>query len=378
MLINNKRVRVLQNIPKLATGGAERLVLDLAKHLDSKVFEVVIVSLYPFTGEPFELEAKAEEISVTYLSKQLGFDPRVCNEMHRLVQDYRPDVVHNHLHGLYTVLPACLWHDVPIRLHTLHSVAEGEANGSWRALQRIAFRNLRFVPVSISKVVHDTVQKIYGPIESPIIFNGVDTKRYLKPSVNREEWRRQNNISKYAPIFVNVARLAPEKNHKLLIRAFGEVAQSLPAAILLIVGDGQLRTELVSIVTDLGLHESVRFLGIRTDITDILNASDTFVLSSNWEGLPLTVLEAMSASKPVIGTAVGGVSELISNEDNGLLVPPRAPEALAAAMLELARNPAKGLLMGKRGLEIVKRRFEVREMARQYGELYVRLLANSP
>jgi glycosyltransferase involved in cell wall biosynthesis len=369
-----KRIRVLQVIPKLMTGGAERVALDLARHLDQESFEVAIMSLFPYTGERFEQEATELNIKVFYLSKRLGFQPKVWFEVNRLFQEFKPDVVHNHLYALYTVLPSVLWHAVPARLHTVHNIAVKDAIGKRVYLNKLAFRYLDCVPVSISRVIQNTVHEVYGNPESPVIYNGVDLAEYNQQPQQRELWRLRNGIDKDIFVFVCVARLALAKNHRLLIEAFNQVVQNTPNTILLLVGDGELRSDIADLIECFGLQEKVRMLGQRSDIKEILNASDAFVLSSNWEGLPISVLEAMSTGKPIIATNVGGISELIFQGRNGYLVEQGNCGQLSVAMEVLCHNPSHARNMGRASRQIVLKAFGVREMAHLYGLLYLDLL----
>ncbi len=373
-----QRIRVLQIIPKLGTGGAERIVLDIAKNLDPRLFEVAIASLYPYSGEPFEKEAAAAGLRVFYLTKKRGVDINIFVHVLNLFNKFRPMVVHNHLYLLYTLLPACKLFRVPVRIHTIHNMADKEVHGIRRFLHACSFRYYGFVPVSISQIVLNSVQSVYHTNNSPVIYNGIDTKLFVPSRERRQIWRSENHISAATPIFVTVARFSRPKNHSLLIEAFYEVAKANPSAILLLVGDGELRTKTEELVGRFGLTERVRFLGERTDIVDILNASDFFVLSSDYEGLPISVLEAMAIGKPIIATAVGGVPELITHDVNGILVSPGNRHGLATAMVALAEAPDRAREMGERGRQIVENKFDIKQMARQYSILYMKELESRP
>jgi len=367
-----QRLRVLQVLPELGTGGAERVVVGLVRHLDPQQFETAVLSLYPASNEPFERELAELGARVYYLAKRRGFNWRLFGQVQRVFSEFRPDVVHNHLYLLYAVLPACLRHHVRVRVHTIHSLAQKEAESWRRPLHSLAFRHLGVVPVSICQYVRDSVRQTYGEIGSPVIINGIDTSKYQLSEHNRLRWREHSGLQPDNLVFVHVARFSAVKNHRLLINAFTLVARQHAGAVLLLVGEGPLREEMMALAARLGLQPRIRFLGLRTDVHEILNASDVFVLSSDWEGLPMSVLEAMAAAKPVVATAVGGVRELVADGENGLLVPPGDCEALAAAMSRICEGgAAAAAAMGSRGRKLAVERFDAREMARQYGELYL-------
>lgn len=374
--LKKKCIRVLQVIPKLGTGGAERIVLDLAKNLDKKIFEVAILSLYPYSGEPFEKEAAVSGIRTFYLNKKKGLDANIFFQIMRLFQSYRPMVVHNHLYLLYTLLPAFIAYHTAARIHTIHSLGSKESSCMRRSLHKFAFCNMRVVPVSISQIVLSSVSNLYGSIDSPVIYNGIDTIKYSISKDQREKWRANNGISEKTITFVHVARFSPVKNHLVLIEAFSHVVHHNPETVLLLAGDGELQKEIRKVVNAKGLQNNVRFLGVRTDVVNILNASDCFLLSSDWEGLPVSILEAMAVGKPVIATAVGGVPELITNYKNGVLVSPGNSQELATAIIGFCNNLGGAKKMGEISRQIAAQRFDVREMAFHYSELYLRLLKN--
>jgi glycosyltransferase involved in cell wall biosynthesis len=370
------RLRVLQIVPTLVTAGGQRVAMYLAQHLDKGQFEVEMVSLCPYSGNQFELEAIEHGIKVHYLTKHLGFDADIFWEVQRLFQQFRPQIVHNHLHALYTLLPAMVFQRVPVRVHTIHSVADKEARGAHRFIQQVAFHNLGVIPVSISDVVEKTVHEIYGDITTPVIYNGVDVVNAQFPHSHSQEWRREQQIPANAFVFAHVASFGLIKNQRMLVNSFSRVSMESPNAYLLMVGDGEQRDEISALVADLGISDRVKFTGIRSDVAQILNASDCFVLSSDWEGLPLSILEAMSAGLPVISTRVGGIPELISHGQNGLLVPPGDAQQLADAMLYACQHSEAAARMGQTSRAVALERFDVREMARQYGALYLKILAD--
>ena len=177
-------------------------------------------------------------------------------------------------------------------------------------------------------------------------------------------------------LFVCVAWLRPQKNPVLLLEAFRRGPASDPRAHLLLVGTGSLRSELERQIGASGLQERVHLLGTRADVPEILNAADVFVLSSDYEGNPLSVMEAMAAGKPVICTAVGGVPELVEDRGCGLLVPPRDPKALSEAMSHMLENPNARKSMGEKSARRAVERFDLRTMTEAYEDLYRSLIAN--
>jgi len=193
---------------------------------------------------------------------------------------------------------------------------------------------------------------------------------YRHPQVSGEVWRGREGFAPEDVLFVCVASLKPQKNHALLLEAFSQGLASEPRAHLLLVGDGALRPKLKKQANTLGLRDRIHFLGIRTDIPEVLNAADVFVLSSEWEGNPLSVMEAMAAGKPVISTAVGGIPELVKEGKSGLLVPRGDVSVLARAMSLLSKNQELRRAIGSAASEQAVERFDVQAMTEAYASLY--------
>jgi glycosyltransferase involved in cell wall biosynthesis len=372
-----QKIRVLHIIPQLVSAGAERLVLDLIKYSDSEKYEMAAVSLFSYTGKPLEVEAEESGIKIFYLSKKLGPDISVFFQLMKVFKNFKPHVVNTHLYLLYYVLPVCLFMNVRVRVHTVHNIAKMEAkNRPRRIFQKLAFKFLKVQAVCVSQKVYKTVKSHYGDVNSRVILNGVDIDKLYQSDEKKIEWRQKNKIKNGTNVFVNVAHLSHQKNQSLLIDAFSRVVQDFPDSLLLIVGDGELKDELKKRVSAAKIEDKVRFLGLRSDIPDILNASDIFVLSSNWEGFPICIIEAMAAGKPIVATSVGGVPEQISNRENGLLIPPGEQKQLVDAMSYFVSNPGDAYSMGQVSRQVVKNKFCIREIAKKYEKFYVSLLSD--
>jgi glycosyltransferase involved in cell wall biosynthesis len=171
-----------------------------------------------------------------------------------------------------------------------------------------------------------------------------------------------------------VGRMYEQKGHRYLLDAWPAVHVAQPEAVLALVGDGPLRAELEAQAARLGISDSVRFLGTRTDLPALLDLCALVVLPSLFEGFPLIVLEAMAAGRPVVGTRVCGASEAIVDGETGRLVPPADPDALATAIVRLLRTPVKARRMGQAGRLRAVRDFDIRRMAAQTHRVYQTLL----
>ena len=174
-------------------------------------------------------------------------------------------------------------------------------------------------------------------------------------------------------VVLTLARLHPQKGHSYLLAAAAQV----PDATFVLAGDGPLRAELEAQAHQLGVADRCVFLGDRPDVPDLLAAADVLVLPSLFEGLPVSVLEAMAAERPVVATRIGGTDEAVAHELNGLLVPPRDPTALASAIRRLQADPALARRLAAAGRERVEREFSTKVTAALVMRIYDEVMAEA-
>ena len=370
----DRRVRVMHVVPSFSTGGAQRVAAHILRYLDPHRFETAAVSLWGRFDTDMERDLAGAGIPVTYLNKSRGPDPRVFGRLASSFVAFGPDVVHTHVGALRYAWPVMMWKEIPARVHTLHNVAEKEATRAVRPLHRLAFRT-GVRPVAIAGEVRQSFLRTYGGADIPVIMNGIPVARYRRPETPRALWRRRLGIGQGALVVTCVARIEPQKNHALLLQAFGKAAAVFSEAVLLLAGfDTPHRRPLEALVERLGLSGRVRFLGERFDIPDLLHGTDVFALASDWEGNPLTVMEAMAAGRAVVCTAVGGVPELIRDGVDGRLVPAGDVGAFADALLDVLGDPVLRRALGEAAARHAVRAFGVETMAAAYGALYLDLL----
>jgi len=211
-----------------------------------------------------------------------------------------------------------------------------------------------------------------------VIRNGIDLRRFAAVTEQCQKVRIALDIPADAFVITTICRLYRPRDFQTLLHAFRYVQDALPHAHLLIVGDGPFRAQIEQLVESLALGSHVYLLGMRRDVPRILRATDVFVLSSQgWEGLPLTVLEAMASSLPVVASDVGGTQEAVIDGQTGYLFPPGNVAALARHLQTLANDPALAQQMGQRGLARVNEFFTAQHMARETAALYGQLLPYS-
>jgi len=227
--------------------------------------------------------------------------------------------------------------------------------------------------ITPSEEMRHDYAKTFGVNEKKIsvIYNGVDTELF-SPLKSGISLRKEFGFVKDDIVIGCVARLDPVKNFPGLIGAFNKARKKGVAAKLLLIGDGQMMSELRTLVADLGLVNDVVFAGRRTDVPQCLQTMDFYVQASFYEGFSMTILEAMSCSLPVIAYDVGGTQEMVKNGANGVLVPQEDKHTLLAeAMLNIAQNARKRLEMGKNARKTIEEHFSLSEMNRKYDQLFL-------
>lgn len=370
------RTRILHVMPSLAPYGAERTAAILALGMDPGRFQVGVVSLFEEQSESLAHSLTDNGIEVFHLDKQHGLDMRMFGRIHRVLKQVRPHIVHTNNYVLRYTLPPCLLANVPVMVHTLQNVAERESDQFGRWLQRWAFRG-RVHPVSIAEKVSESYKQIYGLPRPTLIPNAIDVGLYAQGRATRAEWRRKEGFAPDDLLYVCVARLFAQKNHRMLLDAFAAGPARLPEAKLLLAGDGGLQAELEAQAERLKIRDRVFFLGRREDVVALLGAADVFALASLWEGNPLSVMEAMAAGIPVVVTAVGGVPELVEHGQSGFIAESGNTEAFASALLNVARDSAVLRSLGAAAAKRARDKFDHRQMVQAYDELYGKLLLSS-
>jgi glycosyltransferase involved in cell wall biosynthesis len=372
-----KKIKVMHIVPAMGPGGAERMVVHIARGLDRSRFDVVVVSIWRRVGSDLERLLENSDVETVYLGKGRGFDCRMYPRLHRVLLGHQPDILHTHLDVLRYAFASCLrFKHTSSWLHTVNNLAECEVAPSARWIQRLAFA-AGMLPVAVSREVATSVRRLYGIERCQVIWNCIPTDLYASPRLPRPEWRAREGFANDDLLIVCVARLHAQKNHTLLLEAFAHGPARLGKAHLVLVGDGPLRRELEERAQQLDVASQVHFLGVRADIPEVLAAMDVFALSSDYEGSPLSVVEAMAAGLPVVSTRAGGVPELIEDGREGLLVQPGDVKSLSAAMVVLAEHAEARQSMGMAGARRARDSFDVSEMVRAYEELYETLHADS-
>lgn len=369
-------VKVTVLASTLAIGGAEQLLYDLLRSLSPEIIQPDILYL----REPGPI---GQEIARLGIVSRQGFlrsrlDPAVLWRLSAQLRDNGTQVLLliNHLNALFYGVPAARlagvgavvnWHNETNRRYSPHVPV--------MFLRRIAHMGVdRIVAAARGHKDYIVAAEKVPPAKVEVIYNGVDTTAVAR-ALPRAQAREKLSLPQDVPVVSIVAGLRPDKDHGVFLRAAKEVLRTLPGARFLIVGDGPQRGPLQALSRELGLNESVLFLGFRRDIPDILAATDVICLSSQpWqETLSVAMLEAMAAAIAPVVTDVGFLREIVHDGINGFLVPPGDPHALAGALARLLGDPALRKDFGTKAAGIVEQKCSIGTMARHFEQLFMQL-----
>lgn len=344
-------------ISNMSVGGAQKVVIDLIKGVDQSKFEVKLFVHHGQCGNHFEDEILQLQIPVKYVVPANGSFLHNYRALGRALKEYSPDVLHIHLDTLFA--PLWAWVHRRRALFTVHSQPYRTFNKKFLIIMhRFLSKSRRYQITAVSDAIgRETEQLLMLPKDSVrVVYNPVDVL---------EKIQRTN---KHQVKFVNVARFNPIKNHRLLIKAFAQVCKEADCVSLTLAGDGELIEVCRLYAQELGIEQKVHFLGDVQDVPGLLKEQDVFVLSSDSEALPISILEAMASGLPIVATNVGGVSDIVKK--NGILVPKRDAEGLSRAMLRMIRSPEERIQMGELSYDRVQC-FRTEAIAAQYEALYV-------
>ncbi len=368
----NSAIRVAHVLRSLEFGGAEKLVVDLAgMQKESGRIAPELVCLESLG--PLRAEAERRGLSCTLIGSG---GVRYLSAMRRMGGHFsrsRPQIVHTHnfISHVHAAPPARLAR-IPV-IHTKHGRAL--ASFAWSMRFRRFLYHLADRIVVVSRETGESFREKSGVDQAKIvvIYNGIDTARFK--ALDRAGARRELGLDDASVVFGAVSRLDPVKDHPTMLRAFGKASKRRPNCVFVIVGDGPERGAVERLIAELGLEGSVKLAGFTDDVPRRLAAVDLFLQPSTEEGLSLTILEAAAAGVPVVASAVGGTSEIIENGRTGTLIAAGDTDALAAALIGFAENPAPFRDMARGARDTVERRFSLAGMTAAYEALYRSVLA---
>ena len=383
----DNRIRVLRIIARLNVGGPALHTTLLTKRLDPKRYETRLVTGREAPREDNHLELHGESVGNLIMIPELGreiqgwSDIRTLIKLIQVMKEFQPHIVHTHTAkaGALGRLAALLT-GTPIVLHTYHGhIFHGYFSPMKARLFRLIERYLADFTdqlITVSPAVRDELLSLgVGRSEQfRVIPLGLDLTPFRKAAALRGELRSELQLTSEDLLVGMVARLVPIKRHHLLLEVASRIVNTIPTCHFLLVGDGELRKELEVQTHRLQINDRVHFLGWRTDLARIYADLDLVVLTSANEGLPVSLIEAMAAAKPVVATNVGGVSDLVQDGETGYLVPSNDTNAFTKALSSLLSDAQGCQLFGLAGQKKVYPSFSADRLVADIDCLYTDLI----
>lgn len=353
------------------------LLWNIAKRIDKTKYKVFAACLRE--GGPYETKLREIGVEIKNFDLKTLLDIRIIPRLIRYIKQNEIDIVETAVFpsDVYGRISARLA-NVPIIISTMHRVEDHKQEFMYRLL---FFADTLTMPLTTKMIAVSQAVKQYlttwhkvSPDKIRVIYNGIDPDIY-DSSIDIPEYKRALGLHHDIPIVAFIGRLVKLKGVNYFLRAAASILKGDKAAQFMVVGDGPLKHSLIKQAESLGVSQHVHFIGFRKDIPQILSIIDILIVPSLWEGLPLTILEAMLAGKPIIATRVGGIPEAIKEGKSGILVPPRDVDALRDSVLELLKSPEKRKELGEGGKQRALQYFDIERMVRDYTGVYDECIA---
>jgi glycosyltransferase involved in cell wall biosynthesis len=375
----NRKPKILQVLggPGGTWGGGGVVVMSITSQLLKQDCPVSALCLSDLSARRFA-EAGATVVTSRFWKRAIHplFDLIAFWELFRLCRREKFDIVNTHTSkGGFLGRLAARLAGVPVVVHTAHGYVFNEVDSKLSAvfylyLEKFAsyFCDL-IISVNEEERLIAIEKKVTHPDKIVTVLNGINVGKFENVGAT-DSLRRELDPSGDAILIGATGRLMPQKGFVYLVKAMPAILAACPQARFVFVGDGPLEQALKSLADDLHVSESCLFLGFREDVPKLLNVFDIFALPSLWEGLSISLLEAMAAGKPVVTTNIKGNREVIDHGTDGLLVSPANPEALADAVIELVHDKARAETLGQRARQKIKTSFSEEAMVSHTLELY--------
>lgn len=371
-----KPYNLLFFLDTLRIGGTERQVLELIRNLNRSQFSVTVSCFHkegPLLGDVERMGIRVVEFPLKNFHHVSAI-----RQMYRYAQFLKREKIQIvHAYNLYAnvfgVLGAKLT-NVPVIIASQRNLSYFK-NKIQKVVEGIAFSLSDQIVVN-SKAAMKTLCDKEGANASKltVIYNGIDLEKFTL-DVNADNLRTEFEITQQTPVVGTIGHLRPVKGHRMFLEAVSGILKSIPNTKFLIVGDGEMRTELEILAEQLGVSKQVIFTGYRHEVPEILSLCNVSVLSSTSESLPNVILESMAMAKPVVATAVGDIPEIVKHGESGFLIPPSDSSLLAKYVLKLLQDRQLAKEMGCQGRVIVSNKFSIKKMVHQTERLYTSLLS---
>ncbi len=372
--------KVLQLISSSGFYGAENVIAELTTELATTEFEPVIGVFKNYKNPHLELVdfARNHNIESVIFEARHQFDLRAMAAIRKFIKEKSIDIVqtHGYKSNLYAIF-ATLFDNVHL-LATCHPWIKTSPRGkAYAKIDKLFLKKFSKIVAISDQVKNEILDARIPDYKISVIDNGINLRRF-EGQFDSKEIRKQFGIDLESKVIGAVGRLDFEKGHHILMEAAKNIIAKNSSTFFVIVGEGSLKDDLKIKAEELKIEDHVLFPGFVNDIAKILSTFDVFVLPSLTEGLPLVLLEAMAAKKPIIATKVGSVPKVVINNESGILIKPGDVDELSNAVLDILNDENKANLIGKNAHNRIAHEFSSHKMAEQYINIYENMLNKEP
>lgn len=360
-------MNILHIIPDLHGGGAQKFCMDLANE-QAKTHYVTVCSLFDIEEHMFMAKGLDQRVKVITLHKKLGLDISIFFKIAKLIKHGHYDIINTHLRALfYSMIPVLSGRYT--FFHTIHNMANKEA--FCHKMYNFFFHYRHVKPIGISPEVLKSIHDLYGEAFSIMIPNGTkplsQTQQYSTTKQETDRYR----LTPSTKLFLTIGRIEKQKNHTMLVDVFNRLIKDGYDVALMIIGDDPSTDKATLTALQAKASDRIHFLGMKANIADYLLCSDGFCLSSLYEGLPITLLEALSLGIIPLCTPVGGMIDVIVDGDNGFLSQDVSSDAFYEMLSHFCGLSGDELLhLQKRGRETFEASYDIALTSQRYLTTY--------
>jgi glycosyltransferase involved in cell wall biosynthesis len=372
-----KKIKILETIRQGQVGGGETHVFDLVNSIDKNLFDVHVLS---FTDGPMVDKLKSIGIKTFVINTLKPFDVRIWGKVKMLMIENNYDIIHAHgTRAASNVFYAANSLNKPM-IYTVHGWSFHDGQSSIvrrvRELSEKFLTNRSSLTITVSNSNQCDGINRFDLKRSRVIYYGIDSTRFNSEGLYKNI-REEFNIPSSKTLVSYLVRMTYQKDPITMINAIKVVTDKCDDIVFFMVGNGDMQEQTIQLAKELKVCDKIIFSDFRSDIPDLLNASDIYCLPSLWEGMPIGLLEAMAMNKACIATGVDGTRELIQDGENGVLVPIRDYKELANAILDLHYDGVKRKRIAKKANDFVKSNFSLKTMVKNIENQYLQLLTTN-
>ncbi len=380
--MNSKKIIFV--ITDLNYGGAEKQTVDIAIELKKREWDIKVFSLMPISPNKNltklqEYHIPVKSLNIVNLFTFIKSIPKFVSH----IKEYNPIIIHSHMfHAIILARLTKLFNPNPLIISTIHITKEHK--NYFIDLFRIYIYKLTDVFCNLTTNVSISGYKRY--LEKGIttrdkiihIPNGIDINLFNPDSDKKYKLRKEFKIEEKDFLWLAIGRFSREKDYPTMLKAFSYLYEENGNTKLFIIGEGQLKEKMIQLSWNLKIDKAVIFAGSFDNIPEIINIADGYLMSSEWEAMPLTLMEASANEIPIVATDVGDNSKIVINGITGFLVPPKNPEALADSMKKLmSMNYEERNIMGKKARKHIEENFSLPKIIDIWEKTYLELIQNN-